>query len=312
MNPDALIDSYVGDVVRHLPRTQRNDVAFELRSLLAEELEGRAADSGRPADRAMALDLLTAFGRPVDVADRYRPAGFTVIRPSEAPRFAAIAIGGVLVQWVLSLVAFFTQSTAEVLSTLGAWWLSWGLGSFWFPGFLITLTLIAGWVSARRDHAGEWMPARVVVRDRDAVRRPVLALYIALGVVGASIVIALPSLATLAPGLPAPVIEAFRLDETFLSTRAPWVLLLWASSLALGIALLVAGRWSPLTRRLELAGGIAALVLLGWWIAAGPIFVSDYADEVTKLALIVVAVLVVVDLVLALRRRVRRVRVPAV
>ena len=93
MDPEAIIESYVGDIVRRLPRRQRNDVGFELRSLLHEELAGRAADLGRPADEAMAMDLLTAFGRPQDVADRYRPAGFTVIRPADAPTLRLAGAG---------------------------------------------------------------------------------------------------------------------------------------------------------------------------------------------------------------------------
>ena len=37
MDPNAVIDSYVDDVVRRLPFRQRRDVGFELRSLLGEE-----------------------------------------------------------------------------------------------------------------------------------------------------------------------------------------------------------------------------------------------------------------------------------
>ena len=43
MDPQALIESYVDDVVRRLPRRQRSDVGLELRSLLGEELAARAA-----------------------------------------------------------------------------------------------------------------------------------------------------------------------------------------------------------------------------------------------------------------------------
>src|SRR5690554_3817169 len=105
MDAKAIIDSYVGDVVRHLPRRQRSDVARELQSLLDEELDGRAADSGRPADSAMTMDLLTTFRRPQEVAERYRPAGFTIIRPADAPRFTWIALGGVAVIWAITLPA---------------------------------------------------------------------------------------------------------------------------------------------------------------------------------------------------------------
>lgn len=69
----------------------------------------------------MVMDLLATFGRPQDVADRYRSAGFTVIRPADAPRFAWVALGGVALQWVLTLPAVFTGSTGmdEAVATAG-------------------------------------------------------------------------------------------------------------------------------------------------------------------------------------------------
>src|SRR5262249_18639896 len=82
MNANELIESYVTDVAVRLPRKQRNDVAFELRELLTEELQAKAEATGRDADAAMATELLQAFGRPVDVAARYRPT-LTVIDPAD-------------------------------------------------------------------------------------------------------------------------------------------------------------------------------------------------------------------------------------
>ena len=58
------------------------------------------------------MDLLAAFGRPQDVADRYRPAGFTVIRPADAPSFAWIALGGVALQWAITLPAVGPSTAA--------------------------------------------------------------------------------------------------------------------------------------------------------------------------------------------------------
>lgn len=318
MNPVDIIETYVVDVVRRLPRKQRNDVAFELRSLLTEELQGRAGDAGHEADTAMTHELLASFGKPADVADRYRPAGFTVIRPADAPRFAWVGLGGVIVQWALSLVAIYsapvdpTAAGSDWLSRLGSWWLSWGLGAFWWPGFIVSMMVIAGAIASRRGDSGEWVAPRVGIIDRDLVKRPIMVLYIALGVVGASILIALPSMAAWGSGLPRPVVEAFAFDPDFLAWRAPWVLLLWGASLALGIALLVAGRWSIVTRRVALIGGMVGVGLLVWWIVAGPIFVSDFADGVTKLCLILVAALTVVDVVLTLRRLVSPIRTPEV
>ena len=153
MEPKDIIESYVSDVVRRLSRRQRGDVGPELRSLLDEELAGRAADLGRRADESMAMELLAGFGRPQDVADRYRPAGFTVIPPAEAPGFARLALGGVALQWAITLPAVFIGTAAgsdEWLTRFGIWWLSWGLGSFWWPGFLISVTLIVAMIRQRR------------------------------------------------------------------------------------------------------------------------------------------------------------------
>lgn len=310
MNPDALIESYVRDVVMSLPRRQRSDVASELRLLLAEELQGRAVAAGRDADSAMALELLAAFGRPPEVADRYRPAGFTIIRPSDAPRFAWVGLGGVALQWVLSLIATYTAPAdsalpgADWLSRLGGWWLSWGLGSFWWPGFLVTFTMIAAAIGARHGGSEEWSPARALALDRDRVRRPLMALVLALGVVGASLVLAVPTLASWAPDLPRPLLDAFAMDPGFLAWRAPWVLVLWAASFALGIAVLVAGRWSVLTRRLAIVLDLLWIALLLLWATAGPIFLTESADGSTRLLLLLLAAALVLDVALRIRRTV--------
>jgi hypothetical protein len=317
MNPEAILETYVADVVRRLPRGKRADVAFELRSLLAEELEGRAAEAGRPADAVMATDLLRSFGAPVDVADRYRPAGFTIIRPSDAPTFARVALIGVGVQWVITLIAVYTAPMepgapgSDWLSRLGSWWLSWGLGAFWWPGFIVTITMIAAFVAAKRQRPADTHEPSVSVIDRDRVKRPALAVYIGLGVLGAAIMIALPTLDRIAPWVPAPVLAAFEFDAGFLAQRAGWVLLLWGVALGLAITVLAAGRWSPLTRRLAVASDVLWLALLAWWVFGGRIFATPMADEVTKGCLVLLIGFVLVDLVIGIRRLTRRIPVPA-
>lgn len=317
MDPKAIIESYVGDVVRRLPRRQRNDVGFELRSLLNEELDGRAADSGQPADESMTLELLTAFGRPQEVADRYRPAGFTVIRPADAPRFAWLALGGLVLQWAITLpAALFGPAQADDWAyggdtwwgRLSIWWLSWGLGSFWWPGFLITFTLIAAALGHRRRDARPWTPRRAV--DRDRANRPAIILGMALGAAGATVLIALPWLGFWAPQLPPALLEAFVIDPQFLRWRAPWVLLLWAAEFALFLAVLFAGRWSRTTHRIRLILSVGWLGLLTWWLAAGPSFVAEDADSAAKFGLLLIVPIVIVDIVATLRRTAGAIRPP--
>ncbi|MFC9558085.1 hypothetical protein [Agromyces sp. NPDC056965] len=344
MDPNVIIESYVSDVVGRLPRRQRADVGFELRSLLREELAGRTEDAGRPADEAMALALLGAFGRPQDVADRYRPAGFTIIRPADAPRFAWIALGGVALQWAITLPAAYLDPTIAAWAAsagvagawwapLPAWWLTWGLGAFWWPGFLITFTIIAAAIRHKRGEADspagpsapmEWAaesaPAgasaarriRPQVLDRDRVNRPGLVLALAFWMLGATVLIALPWLPQLAPGLPQPLLDAFAFDPEFLQWRAPWVLVLWAVGFGVVFAELVAGRSTRTTRLISVVSDAAWLVLLTWCLAAGPIFTAPATDGVVRLCLVGIMVIVAIDLVVTLRRGVTPMREPVV
>jgi hypothetical protein len=62
MSTAEVIESYIDDIVRLLPRRQQDDVAAELRSLLNEELHARAQVSGHPSDEPLALLLVRSYG----------------------------------------------------------------------------------------------------------------------------------------------------------------------------------------------------------------------------------------------------------
>ena len=96
MAVNDVIESYVRDVARQLPRKRRDDVAFELRALLHEELEARAADQGRVPDAAMAMALLAGFGHPAEAAARYEPRP-PLIDPRDNHDFAIWMLVGLVV-----------------------------------------------------------------------------------------------------------------------------------------------------------------------------------------------------------------------
>ena len=85
-----LIDRYVVEVARHLPAKSAKDVAEELRSLLSDALEARAARTGRPKDELLAVELLREFGEPEDVAARYAEPKH-LIGPDWYPVFESVA-----------------------------------------------------------------------------------------------------------------------------------------------------------------------------------------------------------------------------
>ena len=95
MDAHDVIESYVRDVARYLRRDARNDVAFELRALLHDELAAKAAERGREPDRAMAMKVLAPLGRPSQMAARYRPRD-PLVEPEDNHNFVIWAIVGIV------------------------------------------------------------------------------------------------------------------------------------------------------------------------------------------------------------------------
>ncbi len=291
MDPQALIESYVDDVVRRLPRRQRSDVGLELRSLLGEELAARAA--GATPDEAMTLDLLRGFGRPQDVADRYTDGGFTIIEPSEASRFTWLALGGVALQWALSLPAEMLNdkhrggppgSIGDVAYHVQRWWLGQGLGALWWPGFLVVLVIIVAWIRRRGPAPEAWTPPRVL--DPDRINRPLTAVGLA---AWAAYIVFLALAPALVARLPEPLAMAFAFDDGFLRSRALWLFPVWLVDYAAHVAAFVHGRWRKTTRVASRIAGLLLCAMLAWF-ATGAIFQARAADEITRAILLLVAV----------------------
>lgn len=291
MNPNDVIETYVAEVMRRLPAKERNEIGLELHDLLAEMLAERAHAAGRPADDAMVLAMLKDFGTPTDIAERYHPPGTVIIPAAQTRSFAVVAIGGVALQWALTLPAAFGGQP------LVAWWFSWGLGAFWWPGLMVMSTLVA----AGARHFGWWKPVwRPRLVDPDRVNRPVMLIGLVWFVLGVALMVALP---WIAPKLPGPLAQVFAFDEGFLSQRAWPVLLLWGASFALEVAAYVQGRWSTSTRRWGVVFSVAWIALLVWWIGAGAMFQAKATDDGARGALALVVLIIVVDLGCRLYRR---------
>lgn len=304
MTPDEVIDCYIADVARRLPGSKRNDVAYELGVLLREELRGRAGDAGRLPDEAMALELLHSFGHPTEVADRYRPPGVT---SSESQMFAALSLGGVALQWAVSLpLAFADIGTGEDgLSLLGRWWVSYGLAAFWWPGFLVVIAMVSAWISDNAKSAAPWRPRAI---DRDTINRAAWILGIAAAAAGAAFLLVLPWAVENAsnPNLAA----ALKFDPEFLAERAPVVLAFMLGHIALYVVLVIEGRWRKLTRWLDITISLVIAGLLVWFIAGGPIFEAEPTDQTTKAALGFLILIIVLDVGFKMWREMARIRPP--
>lgn len=308
---ESVVESYVLDIMRRLPRRLRNDVAFELRALLMESLHDRAADVGRPPDEAMAIEIVREFGRPEDVSARYHPPGEPVIPAGQTIGFAWATIIGVALQWATTLPMTLSGNLMPDLpgsTRITAWWLSYGLGAFWWPGFLVSMMLIAHLI--RRlwpARLSEWKPSGKF--DRDSINRIAHMIGLGFALVGVAIWVAIAWAVTT---FDSPASRALAFAPDFLATRAPALLVFWAASIALLIVLVIEGRWRALTRRIDTCLKLAACALMLWLALGGRVFVTDAADETTKGFLILLVLLIAGQLLFELWRFRSRIPTPQV
>ncbi len=119
-----LIDRYVTEVGKYLPRKNRLDIEAELRSTLEDMLEDRSQQTGRPADEALASELLQEYGAPRKVAATYQTHPY-LIGPRMFPTYTLVlkivlfaVTLGLSIATIVSVVSS-TMTSPELLSALG-------------------------------------------------------------------------------------------------------------------------------------------------------------------------------------------------
>jgi hypothetical protein len=297
MNANEVIESYVTDVAVRLPRKQRNDVAFELRALLDEELQARAEAAGRDADASMATELLQGFGHPAEVAARYRPT-LTIIDPEDGPAFLRATWIGLVIIWGLGLFERLRQpieSTGDLLNALGAWWGGTVLPSPWWPGLLVLGFGGTAWMRRRHPGAMQWKPR---AGDRIAGTRASLVLAM-VGIACGLYLLVNPTwiLDVVWGGRAAPAAyEALTYVDGFRTRQGLVLFALLALYIPLLFVVIVQGRWSATVRRIELIGSLALCAAMAWTVLDGPVFLAQASDQFTKFALAVIIVMTLIGL----------------
>jgi hypothetical protein len=306
MNANDVIESYVTDVAVHLPRKQRNDVAFELRALLNEGLQDKAEAAGRGADAAMATEFLQAFGRPEDVAARYRPTP-TIIDPADGRSFLRAAVIGLAIIWCLGLLIRLRQpidSGGEFLRALGQWWGATVIPSLWWPGLLVVGFGVASWARGRWPQTSEWKPR---AGDRSHASRAALAMGL-VGILCGLFVLIDPRwvLDVFFGGRAAPAAyEALTYTDTFRQRQAPCLLVLILLNIPMLLTVIVKGRKSASLRRLELGLSLALCAVLVWTVLDGPVFMAPSGDRAVKSYLVLIVAFTLINIGIKLHRSVR-------
>ena len=289
MNANDVIESYVTDVAVQLPRRQRNDVAFELRALINEELQDRAEAAGRGVDAAMATEFLQGFGHPEEVAARYRPA-LTLIDPADGHKFLRMTVIGLAIIWCLGLLQRLGQpigSAGDVLNLLGQWWTGTAIPSLWWPGVLVVWFGLAAWSRRRWPQTPAWKP-----RARDRIHGGRAAMVMALvGMLCGLYVLIEPRwvLDFFWGGRAAPAAyQALTYTDAFLQHQAPWLLALLLFNIPVFIAVIVKGRWTATLRRIETTSSLVTCAVLAWTVLNGPVFMTPVSDGTAKFFVVLI------------------------
>ena len=305
MNANDVIEAYVTDVAAHLPRSQRNDVAYELRALLNEELAGKAESAGRAADEELATALVRAFGRPADVASRYRPT-LTIIAPEDGHAFLRAAGVGLVIIWVLGLITALRQPFEPgwgILNPLGQWWVGVVIPSLWWPGVLVV---------------GYGMAARARLRPRPVAWSPrggergepsrVGVVFAVLAMMFGVFVLTDPRwvVDTFLGANAAPeIVQALTYTPEFQRWKAPAIVVLLLLNIPILLTVLANRGWTPTVRRFEQALAAVTCAALVWIVRGGPVFMSPSSDQVFKSLVSLIVLLMLIGLGVSFSRRVR-------
>lgn len=124
-NEVNLIDKYIAEVGKYLPRKNREDIQAEIRSTLEDMLEERKQTKGS-ADEATVINLLKEYGSPREVAATYKTHQY-LIGPRMFPIFEtvikivlAVVAGASLIGLAVSL-AKTGWTGPEFASAVGEW-----------------------------------------------------------------------------------------------------------------------------------------------------------------------------------------------
>ena len=291
-----LIEKYVAEVGKYLPRRNRADIEAEIRSTLEDMLDERTQAAG--ADReAAALELLKEYGPPRKVAESYGAVQY-LIGPRLFPIFemvlkivAAVLLGVGLLGFGFNAVRMDMAGPALVTALGKLIYDSVGGVLMAFGNIVLVFAILERVLplSDQKDLTDEWDPTDLAKEeDPDQVKTSDLVAEI----VFTGIFLALFNLYPQYVGIVlfsdnqwtfVPV-----LTEAF-SRYMPWINLLWILQVGLDVWLLRKGMWDVTTRLINLALKLGSIAV-AYVMLVGPAIVKIDADALAGTTLADLAV----------------------
>ncbi len=277
-----LLDKYVEEIGKGLPRRNRLDIEREIRSTLQDMLDERAARAGKPADDEMVRALLKEYGAPAKVAASYGPPQY-LIGPRIFPVFLLVTRIVLAVLLAVSLAGLGlslarTPGGPDVIRELGKFGLQlFGALISAFGNIVIVFAILERVLPAskfeQREEEEEWDPAQLAAEPDPAEVKPAEPIVAILVTVIALVVLNLyPDLVGIGFVSQGRWTTVPALSDAFFRYM-PWINLLGVLQIGLNLVLLRRGRWNTDSRIANLVLDVCGIVLAGVMLA-GPSLVD--------------------------------------
>jgi hypothetical protein len=269
-----LIDRYVYEVGRYLPRKNRGDIQAELRSLLSDTLDARVEGEAGEED---VVALLKEFGPPAKIAASYRPESQYLVGPELFPTFRSVVGIALLVMVVVHAVLF-------------------GVTLFTDPDILKALDVLSGFIGSALSVLGaivavfyglqyfdvrlakpseEWEPRELPVIDvKNEISRGGTLFDIALSLVILAAALVFPSYigVVVSPGTPI-------LTDPVITSHIPLIAAALIVGLIVDITLLWRGRWQTGTRLAKMASNLFSLAVIAVLISGHAAWLEEHTGS---------------------------------
>ena len=322
-----LIDKYIAEVGKHLPRRQRADIEAEIRSTLEDMLEERKQGQTQD-DEALIVELLKEYGSPREIAATYKTHQY-LIGPRLFPTFEtvlrivlAVVAGASLLGLGFSLTK--TGWTGpEFASAMGQWFggLIGGLMAA-FGNIALIFAIIERTQAANQfeKEVKEWDPKALNSEpDPDRIDLPDHIAALIFTVLGLVIFNLYPNVFSIRFVSDGTWVTIPILTATFLR-YLPWINIMGLLQIVFHGFMLGQQEWKPATRILGILMDVAGMILAVIILRTPGIFgitpdsltalgITQAADEVSRLfqsiPAIVITVIVIVTAIKVVKSFIR-------
>ncbi len=271
MKDNNLIERYIHEVGRHLPKKNRADVTLEIRSALEDILEERGLDAESEVSKIE--EILIEYGNPQKVAASYHPERW-LIGPRLYPTFERVLKIALIVIGTIALISFSFDLASNGFSLLefGQFIGTIQGGFFTTLGVVVLVFFIlerAGVVNEKEEDG--WKPSSLPkVEDPDQINRGELIISILFTIAALIIMNYYPNLVGIHVVQDGEWLVTPLLTSEFIAF-IPWLSVLWALEIALKAEVLRRGTWNRFSRFAEFAISAFGIFILFRILTGGPI-----------------------------------------